>query len=135
MRREPHRLHSNLAGAAGAVRPGARPPDGKKGMMDSRPRRKIRVLLMAEACNPRWTSVPLLGYQNARALAGRPDVELTLVTQVRNRAALEADPIAARARISFVDNEFIGRPLYRLSRWLRRGSALSWTTNTALSWP
>lgn len=43
----------------------------------------LRVLLMAEACNPEWTSVPLLAYHWYRALRQRADV--VLVTQVRNR--------------------------------------------------
>ena len=70
-----------------------------------------------------------------RALSERPDLDLTLVTQVRNRSALEADPIATQARFCFVDNEFIARPLHRLSTRLRGGTSLSWTTNTALDWP
>jgi glycosyltransferase involved in cell wall biosynthesis len=93
------------------------------------------VLLIAEACNPTWTSVPLVGYNFARALAERDDLEVTLVSQVRNSAALEADPIAARARLHFIDNEWVARPLYRFSRLLRGGAALSWTTDTALAWP
>src|SRR5438270_8227363 len=95
----------------------------------------LRVLLIAEACNPTWTSVPLVGYNFARALAERDDLEVTLVSQVRNRAALRADPIAARARLQFIDNEWVARPLYLLSRLLRGGSALSWTTDTAMAWP
>jgi glycosyltransferase involved in cell wall biosynthesis len=96
---------------------------------------RLRVLLIAEACNPTWTSVPLVGYNFARALAERPDLEVTLASQVRNRAALEADPIAARARLHFVDNEWLARPLYALARLLRGGTALSWTIDTAMAWP
>jgi glycosyltransferase involved in cell wall biosynthesis len=96
---------------------------------------RLRVLLIAEACNPTWTSVPLVGYNFARALAERPDLELTLASQVRNRAALEADPIAPLMRLHFVDNEWLARPLYTLARLLRGGTALSWTIDTALAWP
>lgn len=96
---------------------------------------RLRVLLIAEACNPTWTSVPLVGYSFARALAERPDLDVTLVSHVRNRTALEADPIAARVRLGFIDNEWVARPLYLLSRALRGGNSLSWTTDTAMAWP
>ena len=68
----------------------------------------------AEACNPTWTSVPLVGYNFARALAARRDLDVTLVSQVRNRTALLADPIAKLARLHFIDNEWVAAPLYRL---------------------
>src|SRR5947209_12160992 len=103
--------------------------------MAESPSSRLRVLLIAEACNPTWTSVPLVGYNFARALAERPDLELTLASQVRNRAALEADPIASLVRLHFVDNEWLARPLYRLARLLRGGTALSWTIDTAMAWP
>lgn len=96
---------------------------------------RIRLLLIAEACNPRWTSVPLVGYNYARALCERADLDVTLVTQVRNREALEADPIASLAPITYIDNEAVGRPIHRLSRLIRGGSGLSWTTGTAFAWP
>jgi glycosyltransferase involved in cell wall biosynthesis len=92
-------------------------------------------LLIAEACNPTWTSVPLVGYNLARALAERDDLDVTLVSQVRNRAALEADPVASRVHLHFIDNEWVARPLYLFSRLLRGGGGLSWTTDTALAWP
>jgi glycosyltransferase involved in cell wall biosynthesis len=95
----------------------------------------IRVLLIAEACNPTWTSVPLVGYNFARALAARPDLRVTLVSQVRNRPALLADPIAQLARLHFIDNEWVAAPLYRLATRIRGGQALAYTIDTAMAWP
>jgi glycosyltransferase involved in cell wall biosynthesis len=97
--------------------------------------RRLRILLIAEACNPTWTSVPLVGYQLSRALALRPDLEVTLATHIRNRPALAADPLAEMANICYIDNEWLARPLHRLSRLVRGGQALSWTIDTAMAWP
>ena len=38
--------------------------------------RRIRVLLIAEACNPDWTSVPLEGYNLYRGLRHVADITL-----------------------------------------------------------
>src|SRR5437899_2399477 len=38
----------------------------------------LRVLVIAEACNPTWTSVPLVGYQFAHPLAGRTKVPMLI---------------------------------------------------------
>ena len=95
----------------------------------------IRVLLIAEACNPTWTSVPLVGYNLARALAARPDLRVTLVTHVRNRAELATSDIHQHAEVVFIDNEFIAAPVYRLAKLIRGGNQLGWTIDTALAWP
>jgi glycosyltransferase involved in cell wall biosynthesis len=96
---------------------------------------KLRILLIAEACNPTWTSVPLLAYSLARALAARDDLDVTLVTQVRNRESLESDPIANDVHLHYIDNEWFGRPFFRVGEWLRGNSQLSWTTAMAAAWP
>jgi glycosyltransferase involved in cell wall biosynthesis len=96
---------------------------------------KLRILLIAEACNPTWTSVPLVAYSLARALAARDDLAVTLVSHVRNRKSLESDPIAGLVKLHFIDNEFVARPFFLAGEWLRGGSQLSWTTSTAAGWP
>ena len=96
---------------------------------------KLRILLVAESCNPKWPSVPLEAYSLARALAERDDLDVTVVTQVRNRESLEIDPIAESAHLHFIDNEFVQRPFYRLGELFRGGSQLSWTTAVAVAWP
>jgi hypothetical protein len=47
----------------------------------------MRALLIAEACNPEWVSVPLEGWSHSRAIASIVDAHL--VTQVRNRDAIQ----------------------------------------------
>ena len=96
----------------------------------------VRVLLMAEACNPDWPSVPLVGYNQARALAERKDLRVTLVTHERNRANLEADELMMLAEeVVFINSDAIARPFYLLGKLLRGGKSLGWTTNMAMALP
>jgi len=96
---------------------------------------RLRVLLIAEACNPNWPSVPLVGYNFARALSDRDDLDITLATHVKNIPALRDDLLARRVRLHVIDNEWLARPMYRLATLLRGGDKLAWTLNTALAWP
>lgn len=93
--------------------------------------RRIRVLLIAEACNPEWTSVPLVGYNLYRAL--RDVVDVTLVTQIRNRPALLRH-VEPSERIEFIDSELMAAPFHRLGRVLTFGKGLGWTTKQAVGW-
>lgn len=93
------------------------------------------MLLIAEMCNPSWTSVPLVGYNMAAGLARHPGLDVTVATQVRNRAALEGDPLHDLARVEYIDTEFVAAPFHRVSKLLRRGQSLGWSIDTALMWP
>jgi glycosyltransferase involved in cell wall biosynthesis len=93
----------------------------------------MRVLLLAEMCNPEWASVPYFGYRLARAIVDRVD-EATVVSVSRNRAGLEKHGFG-RARVDFVDTSAIDSPFRELGRLLRGGSTLGWSTATAFRYP
>ena len=98
-------------------------------------RNRLRVLLLAEMCNPSWTSVPLVGYNLARALANCPDLDVTLVTQVRNEGDLRGDPLSRNAEVHYIDSEIVAAPLHRLATLLPGAAGRSWTLSTASMWP
>ena len=111
------------------------PSDGTAG--GERARRRLRVLVIAEACNPEWVSVPLEGWSHYEALSRREELDVHLVTQVRNRDALTRAGLKEgtwpAGDFTAIDNEHIARPIVRISDWLRGGTGKSWTTATALS--
>jgi len=115
----------------------ATPPllDGNAPQGNGPVRRTLRLLLLAEACNPAWTGEPLVGFNLVSALAARDDLRVTVVTQVRNRSALANGPLAKRAELRFVNSEFVAMPLFHLARLVRLGTSASWTVNAALTWP
>src|ERR1043165_9175026 len=85
----------------------------------------MRVLLIAEAANPEWTSVPLVGWSHAMAIARVTDAHL--VTQVRNREAIERSGLAKGA-YTCIDSEAVAGSMYRLGAKLRGGAGKGWTT-------
>ncbi len=93
--------------------------------MDRRP----RILVLAEAANPEWASVPLVGWFMARALAGVADAHV--VTQVRNRAAIERAGWREGVEFTAIDSERVARPAFGVNESLRR-AGLGWTVTTAL---
>ena len=88
-----------------------------------------RVLLIAEECNPDWTSVPLVGYNFYHAL--RNEARVTLVTQVRNRAALSQKGHPAD-EIVYINSEALAAPCSRIGHLLTLGRGLGWTTQQAV---
>jgi glycosyltransferase involved in cell wall biosynthesis len=92
----------------------------------------MRVLLLANDCNPDWPSLPVVGYNACRGIAEHVDV--VVATHVRNTENIEKKGFG-KAKVEYIDNEYIASPMYKAATMLRGGSAVGWTTNIAMQYP
>jgi glycosyltransferase involved in cell wall biosynthesis len=93
----------------------------------------VRALLIAEAANPEWTSVPLEGWSHTQAIARRCDSHL--VTQVRNREAITRAGLIEGKDFTAIDSELVAGPLNRFVALMRGGAGKGWTTAMAMKLP
>ncbi len=91
----------------------------------------MRVLLLANDCNPNWPSLPVVGYNACRGIAEH--VEVVVATHVRNRENITAKGFG-KATVEYLDNEYIASPMYKAATFLRGGGSVGWTTNIAMQY-
>jgi glycogen synthase len=89
-----------------------------------------RVLIIAEAANPEFVSVPLVGWSHSRALAAI--VSAHVVTQQRNREAFLRAGLELGRDFTILDSEPVAAPMWKLSERLRKLTGLGWTLTTAM---
>lgn len=88
------------------------------------------VLLFAEAANPEFVSVPLIGWSLAEAISRQADAHL--VTHVRNRDAIVRYGWTEGQQFTAIDNEWVARRMWALGQWLGGRDNKGWTIHQAL---
>lgn len=92
---------------------------------------KINALIIAEAANPEWVSVPLVGWSLYSAL--RSVTNAHLVTQIRNRDAILRTGLKEGEDFTAIDSEAIARPMSKFANFIQPDKGKGWTIKAAIS--
>jgi glycosyltransferase involved in cell wall biosynthesis len=92
--------------------------------------RRPRVLLLAEAANPKLYSVSLIGWSFSRALAEVADVHL--VSELRNRDDIIAAGVGPMEFTAINNRRWQGLA-WKVAKFLRGGTTLGWSTYSAFA--
>jgi len=94
-------------------------------------KKKLKVLLIVEQCNPEWASVPLEGYNYFRGINNL--VDATLVTHIRNKPALEKHP--EYEKIFYIEERKLSKQYYKMVEKFTAKGRVNWPLYNALSYP
>ena len=93
----------------------------------------MRPLLIAEAANPEWVSVPLEGWSHATAIQRATGGAAHIVTQIRNREAFLRAGLEEGRDFTAIDSEAVAKWVTIAASRMRRGGGKGWTTVMALN--
>jgi len=93
----------------------------------------MKVLILAETCNPAWASLPGFSYSLADSIAKQVDV--VLIKHIRNKEDISKIDTHQFKEIIYIDNEYIASPLYKFSLILKKIGIGGFMTSMALKYP
>ncbi len=96
------------------------------------PGRRLRVLVIADSCNPEWESVPLVGWSHYHALTELVDTHL--VTRNWNRPALDRAGLVEGRDYTAFDTDWLITPISNLVKRIS-GPSKGYAMLTALTTP
>jgi glycosyltransferase involved in cell wall biosynthesis len=94
--------------------------------------RRLRVLVIADSCNPEWESIPLVGWSHYEALSRVVDTHL--ITRNYNRPALDRAGLVEGRDYTAFDTDWLVNPVARLVERIS-GPNKGYAMLTALTMP